>query len=147
MRRLTVLAGLIAFGATAAYAAQNLAVIKERKDQYETMGKSVKAPNKAFKGEAPFDLKAVKAALKVIQEKTAVLPKLFPDDSKTGGDTEALPKIWENKADFEGRFKKLGDVAKAAETGITDEVTFKAQWKDLMGNCSGCHKEYRQEKK
>ncbi len=105
-----------------------------------------KNPSAMFKGEAEFDLAKVQAALKVIQEKAAVLPKLFPDDSKTGGETEALPKIWEDKTNFEGRFVKLGEAAKAAETKITDAETFPDAWKELMGNCSGCHKIFRKPK-
>ena len=145
MRPSFAFATLVAFGATAALA-QNLGVIKQRRDLYEAMGKSVKQPTKAYKGDDKFDLAKVKAALKVIQETTAKLPALFPDESKTGGDTEALPKIWDNKADFEGRMKKLNAAAKAAESSITDEAAFQAQWKDFMGHCSGCHKEYRKPK-
>jgi cytochrome c556 len=126
--------------------AQNLAVIKERKELYKAMGKATKEPGAMFKGEAEFDLAKVQAALKVIQEKAAVLPKLFPDDSKTGGETEALPKIWEDKTAFEGRFVKLGEAAKAAETKITDAEDFPDAWKELMGNCSGCHKIFRKPK-
>jgi cytochrome c556 len=146
MRRIGfALVGVTALSMTAALA-QNVAVIKQRQDHLEAMGKAVKEPVKMFKGEADFDLAKVQAALKVIQEKAAVLPPLFPDDSKVGEDTEALPAIWENKADVESRFKKLGEDAKKAEAGITDQETFEAQFKDVMGNCSGCHKKYRKEK-
>jgi cytochrome c556 len=135
--------------ATAAFAAAN-AVINERHEHFEDIGKAVKEPLKMFKGEAAFAIAPVQAALKTMQEKSAVLPKLFPDDSKTGKnaegkETRALPAIWENKADFEERMKKLGDDAKKAETGIVDEASFKTQFKDVMGNCSGCHKKYRKE--
>lgn len=129
-----------------AVAAQNVAIIKERKNHYEAMGKAVKEPTAMYKGDAEFDLAKVQATLKVIQEKAAILPKLFPDDSKTGGDTEALPAIWENKADFEERFPKLAAAAKAAETAITDEETFPDAWKEVVGNCGGCHKKYRKPK-
>ncbi len=132
--------------AVTAALAQNVAVIKQRQDHLETMGKAVKEPVKMFKGEAEFELAKVQAALNVIQEKAAALLPLFPDDSKVGEDTEALPAIWENKADVESRFKKLGEDAKKAEAGITDEETFKTMFKDVMGNCSGCHKKYRKEK-
>jgi cytochrome c556 len=145
MLRPASVAALIAVGATAVFA-QNLAVIKERKSHYEAMGKATKAPTAMYKGEEEFDLAKVQNALKVIQEKAAILPKLFPDDSKTGGDTEALPKIWEDKADFEDRFKKLGEAAKAAETKITDEESFPDAWKELVGNCSACHKKFRKPK-
>ena len=142
MLRFASAAVLIALSATALLA-QNVSVIKERQGHYETMGKAVKGPAAMFKGEADFDLAKVQAALKVIKEKAAIIPKLFPDDSKTGGDTEALPAIWENKADFEDRFTKLGEAAKAAEGTITDEISFQEVWKDVAGNCSGCHKKYR----
>lgn len=137
---------LTALGASVAFA-QNVAVIKERKGHYEAMGKSVKDPSGMFKGKVKFDLTKVQAALKTIQEKAAVIPKLFPDDSKIGADTEALPAIWENKANFEERFKKLSAAAKNGEAMITDEATFKTEWTVVMGNCSECHKKYRKPKK
>jgi len=145
MLRLLSAAVFIVLGASAV-AAQNVSIIKERKKHYEVMGKSVKEPTAMYKGEEEFDLAKVQAALKVIQEKAAILPKLFPDDAKTGAETEALPIIWEEKADFEGRFPKLADAAKAAESAITDEETFPDAWKDVMGNCGGCHKKFRKPK-
>lgn len=144
MRRLLALAFLVMLGATAA-SAQNTKVIDERHKLYEEMGKAVKQPTKAFKGDDMFDLAKVQAALEVIEKNTALLPAQFPEDSKTGK-TEALPKIWDNKPDFESRLKKLNEAAKAAQTSITDEPTFMTQWKDVMGHCGGCHKEYRKPK-
>lgn len=126
--------------------AQNAAVIKERKEAFKAMGDAAKPTGAMLKGEADFDLAAIKNAIKVYQEKAAILPKLFPDDSKEGEKTEALPVIWKNKADFEGRFAKLAEMAKAAETSITDADTFAAEWPKVMGNCGGCHKKYRKPK-
>ena len=146
MRRIGTAVAAISVIAVSAALAQNVAVIKQRQDHLKAMGKAVKEPVKMFKGETEFDLTKVQAALKVIQEKAAVLPTLFPGDSKVGNDTEALPAIWENKADVESRFKKLGEDAKKAEAGITDKASFETQFKDVMGNCGGCHKKYRKEK-
>lgn len=145
MRRASIILAAFVLGATAV-AAQNIAVIKERQGHLEKIGDAVKPVGAMYKGEADFDLAKVQAALKVIQEKAPLLPPLFPDDSKTGQDTEALPIIWDEKADFESRFKKLGDAAKAAEAAITDEETFPDAWKEVMGNCSGCHKKFRKPK-
>ena len=145
MRRVLFAAAALVLGVTAV-AAQNVAVIKERQDHLKKMGDAVKPVGAMYKGEADFDLAKVQAALKIMQEKAALLPPLFPDDSKTGADTEALPKIWEEKADLESRFKKLGEAAKAAEASITDEETFPDTWKEVMGNCSGCHKKFRKPK-
>jgi len=145
MRRITSVVATLVLGATAVFA-QNVPVIKERQDHFKKMGDAAKPVGAMFKGEADFDLAKVQAALKVMQEKAPILPTLFPDDTKTGGDTEALPIIWQEKADFEARFKKLGEAAKAAEASITDEETFPDTWKEVMGNCSGCHKKFRKPK-
>jgi len=90
MRRAMLVLAAFALGATAV-TAQNVTVIKERQDHLEAIGKAAKPVNAMFKGEDDFDLAKVQAALKVMQEKAAILPTLFPDDSKEGGDTEALP--------------------------------------------------------
>lgn len=123
--------------------AQNTSAIKERKNHFKTMSDTVKPTGAMLKGEAPFDLATVKKAIKTIEEQAPLLAKLFPEDSKEGEKTQALPAIWTNKTDFEGRFKKLADAAKAAESSITDEVTFQEVWPQVTGNCGGCHKKYR----
>lgn len=126
--------------------AQNVDVIKARKELLKGMGKPTKDVGAMLKGEAPFDLAKVKAALKAYGENAPKLPALFPEDSKTGGETEALPVIWEKKKDFEDRFAKLVADAKAADAAITDEASFKAKFPDVVGNCGGCHKIYREQK-
>ncbi len=74
---------------------------------------------------------------------TQKLPTLFPEDSKKGHDTAALPAIWTNKDDFVARFKKLGGDAQAALSTITDKASFSETMPKVLGNCGGCHKEYR----
>ena len=146
MLRVVSVAALIALGVTVA-AAQNLDAIKARKEALKAMGDAAKGPGAMMKGDAAFDLTKVHAALKTYQTSSAKLPDLFPDNSKTGGDTEALPAIWENKADFSNRYPKLASDAKAAEASITDEVSFKKVWPTLMTeNCRGCHEKYRLKK-
>ena len=127
--------------------AQNLEVIKERKSLLKEMGKATKAPGDMLKGATHFDLAAVKAALAKYQENAPKIAKLFPDDSKTGGETEALPALWENKDDVTKRFEKLAADAKAAEASITDEFTFMDEFPKVVGNCGACHKKYRKDDK
>jgi cytochrome c556 len=145
MLRAALLAASL-FAIPAMALAQNVDIIKERKKNFEAMGDAAKPTGQMLKGEVEFDIAAVKNAIKVFQEKAAVQPKLFPDDSKEGAKTEALPAIWENKADFEERFTKLAEAAKAADASITDVDTFEAEWPKVMGNCGGCHKKYRKPK-
>ena len=70
-------------------------------------------------------------------------PCLFPDDSKTGGDTAALPAVWEKKADFAAKMDKAIADAKTAATASKDEASFKDQHKQVVSSCGGCHKDYR----
>ena len=69
--------------------------------------------------------------------------KLFPDNSKTGGGTAALPAIWENKADFDARFVKFAKDVQAAQAGVVDEATFKQFAPKVFENCGGCHELYK----
>jgi cytochrome c556 len=127
--------------------AQNLVVIKARKDLLGDMGDAAKQPGQMMKQEIPFDADTVKASLDVFIAKASKLPELFPEDSKSGGKTEALPALWNNKDDVTSRFKKLVEAAKAAKDNVTDEFDFMDTWPKVVGNCGGCHKKYRAEKK
>lgn len=126
--------------------AQNVDVIKERKELLSQMGKAAKEPGKMMKQEVPFDEAKVQAALDTIIANASKLPELFPEDSKTGGETEALPAIWENKDDVVQRYEKLVADAKAAKVAVGDEFEFMETWPKVAGNCSGCHKKYRLKK-
>jgi cytochrome c556 len=108
-------------------------------------GAAVKGPGAMAKGEAPFDLAVVQASLKAFQDTAAKGKTLFPDDSKTG-DTDTLPLAFEKKEDVFARFDKLAADAKAAESAIKDEVSFKSEWPKVLSDCGGCHKEYRKPK-
>jgi cytochrome c556 len=118
--------------------------IKDRRELMKANGEATKPVVGMLKG-APFDLGAVKAALKTYANAAAKAPALFPDSSKTG-DTDALPAIWDNKADFTARFAKLADDVNAASTAIVDQASFKATMPGVLKNCGGCHEQYRAKK-
>ena len=70
----------------------------------------------------------------------------FPDDSKTGGETTASPKIWEDMAGFKDHAAKLGADAKAAMAGASDQASFAKGFSDVTKNCGACHGIYRVKK-
>lgn len=140
MKRFIAVAILVSLGLGAAWA--DSAAIAERREMMKGDGAAIKPLIGMLKGE-PFDLKTVQASLKTFVAAAAKSPTLFPDDSKTGGGTNALPAIWENKADFDARFAKFGKDAAAALTTITDEASFKANIKSVLQNCGGCHELYK----
>jgi cytochrome c556 len=134
-------AAAVALSVTAVTAQQD--PIAARKALMKANGEQATIGNKMAKGEEPFDLAKAKKVFATYQDASAKAPTLFPDTAKTGGDTAALPAIWENKSDFEARLGKLGTDAKAAEAATKDLDTFKAQFTEVQKNCGGCHQTYR----
>jgi cytochrome c556 len=143
MKRSILAASVLALGIVAAFAQND--PIAARKALMKKMGTASGEMTKVMKGEAPFDLALVQANLKVFAESAKQASSLFPDTSKAG-DTAALPKVWETKADFDAKFAKLADDATAAAAKIKDEASFKTVYPDVAKDCGGCHQDYRARK-
>ena len=94
------------------------------------------------RGQVPFNAATAQAALQRIEQNARQAPALFPAGSQQGK-TDALPVIWERKADFDARASKLQQDAKAAQTGITDQASLQAAVQRVGQNCGGCHETYR----
>ena len=141
MKRMIAIVTATLLGASAALAVS--APIAERQKLMDNNGDATKVVFPMFKGAAPFDQAKVQAALNTYIAAAKGMPALFPDDSKTGAKTAALPAIWENKADFEAKFAKFGADATAALASIKDEASFKANFPAILKNCGDCHQTYR----
>lgn len=137
----TVLAvAVVALGATAVLAQDPIAA---RKEIMKGVGAAARTNAQMLNGEAPFELAKAQAAFATFAQAAEKMPTLFPDNSKTGGDTTAAPKIWEDMAGFKAGFAKLGADAKAAQAATKDLETFKVQVAAVGKNCGGCHEVYR----
>ena len=118
--------------------------IAARRALMKTNGDQAKVGAAMLKGETPFDLDKVRAMFTAFEDAAAKVPALFPDNSKTGGETAADPKIWENMDDFKARFAKFGADAKDALANVKDLDSFKAAFGAIGKNdCGGCHEKYR----
>jgi len=87
-----------------------------------------------------------KPIIKKMSDNFKKLLDYFPENTKEGFKTEALPSIWENKDEFNALMQKASDdmikLAKAIDTA--DDL--KAIQKELMwSNCSACHNRFRAE--
>ena len=87
-----------------------------------------------------------KPLMKKISDNYIKLLDYFPDNTKEGFKTEALPSIWENKDEFNALMQKASEdmikLAKAIDTA--DDL--RAIQKELMwSNCSACHNRFRAE--
>ena len=135
----------IALGVSVALAQQD--PIAARRALMKANGDEAKAGAAMAKGEAPFDLAKARKMFSTFADAAAKAPSLFPDNSKTGGDTAAKAEIWENIDDFKARLVKLGTDSKAALDSVTDLDTFKAAFGNIGKNdCAGCHEKYRVKK-
>jgi len=145
MNRIVLAVGAVALAVTAVAAQSD--PIAARKALMKKNGDEAKAAAAMVKGEAPFDAARAHTIFATFADSAAKAPALFPDNSKTGGDTAALPAIWENKADFDARFVKFGKDAKEAEGKVKDLDSLKATWGGFAKeNCGGCHEKYRAKK-
>lgn len=147
MIRLLSVVTAIAIGATIAHA-QGAAnpIIAQRQDLMKKQDQALyRTGGPMIKGEKPFDLGVAKNIFKTIQETTAKLPALWPEDSQTG-ETRALPAIWKNKTDFMDWIKQLASDAKEAEATVKDLDSLKVAYDTLNTSCLGCHKDYRAKK-
>ncbi|GGH26728.1 cytochrome C556 [Alsobacter metallidurans] len=144
MLRIIIATAAIAIGATAVVAQSD--VIAQRKDIMKSVGGATKDPGAMLKGEAAFDLAKVQKSLATYQDAAKKMPALFPDNSKTGGETTAAPKIWEDMAGFKAAFQKFEADATKASAEIKDEASFKANFPAVLKNCGSCHESYRVKK-
>ena len=68
----------------------------------------------------------------------------FPENTKEGFKTEALPSIWENKDEFNALMQKASDDMIKLANAIDTAEDLRAVQKELMwGNCSSCHNRFR----
>ena len=117
--------------------------IAARKGLMKGVGGANAAATEMLDGKAPFEANKAKALLATMSDNAAKMPPLFPDNSKTGGETTVVPAIWENKADFDAKMAKFSADAKAAAGKVTDLASFKGAMGEVRQNCGGCHKAYR----
>jgi cytochrome c556 len=144
MIRNLLAAAMVTGLATAALAQAD--VIKERQQTMKGVGGATKEPGAMLKGEAPFDLDKVQKSLATYQAAAKKMPGLFPENSKTGGDTTAAPKIWTDMDGFKAAFAKFEADATKASAEIKDAATFKANFPTVLKNCGSCHESYRIQK-
>jgi cytochrome c556 len=144
MKRFLIVAAIASVAATAVYAQGD--VIAQRRDLMKAVGGATRDPGAMLKGEMPFDLAKVQRSLAVYSDSASKLPGLYPDTSKTGGETTAAPKVWEDAAGFKAALAKFDSESKAAAAAIKDEASFKAAFPNVLKNCGTCHETYRVKK-
>ena len=90
------------------------------------------------------DFVKASSLMKEMSENYLTLLEYFPDNTKEGFKTEALPSIWENKDEFNSLMKKSStDMIKLAKViESSDDVRATLQ-KFMWSNCKACHSKFR----
>ena len=93
--------------------------------------------------------KKIEEAKPLMQEMSDNYKKLlnyFPENTKEGFKTEALPTIWENSDEFITLMQKASfDMIQLTKAIDTDEDLKAIQKKLMWSNCSACHNRFRAE--
>jgi len=91
-------------------------------------------------------IEEAKPLIKKISDNYTKLLDYFPDNTKEGFKTEALPSIWENKDEFNALMQKASDDMIKLVKAIDTAEDLRAVQKELMwNNCSACHNRFRAE--
>ena len=89
-------------------------------------------------------IEEAKPLMKKISDNYIKLLDYFPENTKEGFKTEALPSIWENKDEFNTLMQKASDDMIKLAKAIDTAEDLRAVQKELMwGNCSSCHNRFR----
>ena len=140
--RTTIVALAIGVAASAVMAQSD--PIAARKALMKENNNNARSMVQTMRGQKPFDAAAVEAAFAQWADTAQKLPGLFPDNSKTGGETHASPKIWQNKKDFDEKSAELGKaVADTREKAKASLDGLKAAIPVIGKACDNCHEDYR----
>ena len=128
--------------ANSLFAAQSVEeIIKGRKAMFSENYQTAKKISIILKSNK---IEEAKPLMKKMSENYKKLLDYFPDNTKEGFKTEALPSIWENKDEFNALMQKASDDMIKLASAIDTAEDLRAAQKDLMwSNCSACHDRFR----
>ena len=116
-------------------------IIKGRKANFSNNAKLAKSVNILLKD---FEVEEAEPIILEMSKNYENLLNYFPENSKEGYGTEALPIIWEEKDAFNALMQRAADdmlqLAKVMEEADDIQATYK---KLMWANCNACHSRYR----
>ena len=142
-KKIFILFILISFSSSS-YANQSVEeIIKGRKAMFSENYQNGKKISILLKSKK---IEEAKPLMKKMSDNYKKLLDYFPENSKEGFKTEALPSIWENKDEFNALMQKASDDMIKLAKAIDTAEDLRAVQKDLMwNNCSACHNRFRAE--
>ncbi|MDA9203074.1 cytochrome c [Candidatus Pelagibacter ubique] len=118
-------------------------IIKERQSIFSKNYKTAKRINSLASNGS---LDEAKILMIEMSDNYKRLLDLFPENSKTGFETEALPSIWENKDEFNLLMTKASSNMIELTSAIDGADDVKATLgKYMWSSCKSCHSKFRAE--
>jgi cytochrome c556 len=127
--------------------AQALAIMHERHEGMETIGKTNKALHRELVAGSP-NLGVIRASAAKIADLSQKASGWFPKGTGPElGKTGAKPEIWQNPEDFTTKLRNFQAAAKTfnAASASGDLNAIRAHAGDLGQACKACHDKYRSE--
>ncbi len=147
LKRLSVALLISATGFAASVSIANADAIKDRQDKMKIVGKSMGIVGKMAKGQTDFDGEAALAAFVAMKDAAEGYETLFPDGTETGGETEAAPAIFTDRAGFEAKVADFeASLVKVTTAAPASVEALGAMVGEVGQNCGACHKAYRVKK-
>ena len=134
----------ILFYTFSAYSEQTVEeIIKERQSIFSKNYKTAKRINSLASNGS---LDEAKILMIEMSDNYKRLLDLFPENSKTGFETDALPSIWENKDEFNLLMTKASSNMIELTSAIDGVDDVKATLgKYMWSSCKSCHSKFRAE--
>ena len=141
--KLLIITFIFILGSTLVYAQSIEEIIKGRKAMFSENYQNAKKISILLRSGKKEEAKPL---MKKISDNYKKLLDYFPENTKEGFKTEALPSIWENKDEFNALMQKASDDMLKLSKAIDTADDLKAIQKELMwSNCSACHNRFRAE--
>ncbi len=124
-----------------------LALMKERHENYEKLGKAIKAIGRTLKSASP-DLAVVRTNADTISTLAPQVKGWFPPGTGPDvGKTDAKAEIWQKTDDFNAKADNFARAATAFQAAARggDLAAIRTAQGDLGKSCKACHDLYREE--
>lgn len=120
--------------------------IEARQEQLKKIGKAFKTISDQLKAGSP-DIAQIQTAAASVPKEALGMADWFPEGTgpQSGVETDALPIIWEDKADFDEKVTAMQDAAAQLDAVAQggDVAAIAAAFKTTGGKCKDCHDKYR----
>ena len=120
--------------------------VETRQNLMKQVGAATGTLGKMLKGETEYDAELAAMSMRVLFTTPSGFITMFPEGSTTG-ETEAAPKIWEDKAGFDKIAMDMQNAALAALPAAGGGLEqLKGAFGSVAQNCKACHENYRVKK-